>query len=268
MGISLENKTALVTGGARGIGLGIAEAYLEAGARVAVADYNEVWLRKAMTDLGDRFGDRACGINADISLVKGVKRMVAEAVQKLGAVDILVNNAGISGMNYFWEMPVQEWDAVLNTNLRGTFLCTKEVVNVMIKKGIKGRIINIASVNSIMPTTGISHYCASKGGILMFTRVAALELGPKGININAIGPGSTMTPLTEGFYNLPNVKEAFLYRTPGGRFGEAEDIAKVALFLASEYADWVTGQIIYVDGGQSLLGLPRYYEELQEAAGK
>jgi NAD(P)-dependent dehydrogenase (short-subunit alcohol dehydrogenase family) len=268
MGISLENKVALVTGGARGIGLGIAEAYLEAGASVVIADSNEAWLRKAMTGLSGRFGDRACGILTDISRVKEVKRMVSDAVQRFGAIDILVNNAGISGMNYFWEMPVQEWDVVLNTNLRGTFLCTKEVVRVMLKKGIKGRIINIASVNSIMPTTGITHYCASKGGILMFTRVAAQELGPTGINVNAIGPGSTMTPLTEGFYNLPNLREAFLYRTPKGRFGEVEDIAKVALFLASEYADWVTGQIIYVDGGQSLLGLPKYYEELQEAAGK
>ncbi len=101
----------------------------------------------------------------------------------------------------------------------------------------------------------------------MFTRVAALELGPKGINVNAIAPGSTLTPLTEGFYMLPGVKESFLEHTPKGRFGEAEDIAKVALFLASEYAEWITGQIIYVDGGQSLTGLPKYLEGLYGAAG-
>jgi NAD(P)-dependent dehydrogenase (short-subunit alcohol dehydrogenase family) len=137
----------------------------------------------------------------------------------------------------------------------------------MIQRGRGGRIINIASVNSIAPTTGITHYCASKGGLLMFTRTAALELGPRGININAIGPGSTMTPLTEGFFSLPGLAEGFLDRTPLGRFGRPEDIAKVALFLASEYADWITGQIIYVDGGQSLMGLPRYLEGIKEAEG-
>jgi len=265
MGIEIKGKVALVTGGAQGIGLGIAKAFLDAEARVVIVDRNEDGLKRTTDDLQDRFGEKVCGIHADISLEEEVSKMVIEAVRKFNAIDILVNNAGFSGMNYFWEMPVQEWDAVMDTNLRGAFLCAKEVASFMLEQGIKGKIINIASVNSTVPTTGISAYCASKGGLLMFTRAAALELGPRGINVNAIAPGSTITPLTEGFYNLPGLKEAFLDRTPKGRFGEVEDIAKVALFLASEYADWVTGQIIYVDGGQSLLGLPRYYEGLQQA---
>lgn len=267
MGINIKDKVALITGGARGIGLGIAETFLEAEARVVISDRDEAGLIKTINELHGRFGDNAHGILADISLEEDVRRMVEETVEKYNAIDILVNNAGISGMNYFWEMPVDEWDVVMDTNLRGTFLCTKEAVKVMIEKGVKGKIINIASVNSIMPTTGITHYCASKGGILMFTRTAALELGPHGININAVGPGSTMTPLTDWFYHLPGLNEAFLDRTPMGRFGDTDDIAKVALFLASDYADWVTGQIIYVDGGQSLLGLPRYYEGIQKATG-
>ncbi len=267
MKISIKDKVALVTGGAQGIGLGIAKAFLDAEAKVAIADRNEEGLRRATDDLRDSFGEKAHGILADISLEEDVREMVTQAVEKFSAIDILVNNAGLSGMNYLWEMPVEEWDTVINTNLRGAFLCTKEAVKVMLEKGTKGKIINIVSLVSTMPTTGIAAYCASKGGLLMFTRAAALELGPRGINVNAIGPGSTTTPLTEWFYNLPGLKEAFLDRTPKGRFGEPEDIAKVALFLASDYADWVTGQTIYVDGGQSLLGLPRYYEGLRKATG-
>ena len=267
MAIKIKDKVALVTGGAQGIGLGIAKAFLHAEATVVISDRNEDGLRMTTDDLQHRFGGKVYGIVADISVEEEVKKMVAEAVSKFDAIDILVNNAGLSGMNYFWEMPVQDWDAVINTNLRGAFLCTKEVTKVMLQKGIEGRIINIASGNSSIPTTGIAAYCASKGGLLMFTRAAALELGPRGINVNAIAPGTTLTPLTEGFYNLPGLKEAFLDRTPKGRFGEPDDIAKVALFLASEHAEWVTGQMVYVDGGQSLMGLPRYYEGLQQAAG-
>jgi len=268
MGISLKGKTALVTGGARGIGLGIAKAFLEAEANVAIADRDADGLRGTARDLQERFGDKVYGIHADVSVEDEIIKMVADTVQRYGSIDILVNNAGFGGMNYFWEMPTEEWDMVVNTNLRGAFLCSREAVKVMLEKGVEGRVINIASVNATLPTTGTAAYSASKGGLLMFTKVAALELGPRGINVNAIGPGTTMTPLTEGFYNLPGLKEAFLDRTPKGRFGETEDIAKVALFLASEYADWVTGQIIYADGGLSLLGLPRYYEGLHEAAGK
>ncbi len=267
MTIELKDKVALVTGGAQGIGLGIAQAYLEAGASVAVCDRNEEGLKNTVDDLKTNFSEKVYGIVADISKEEDIKRMVAEAIQKFSKIDILVNNAGLSGINYFWDMPVQEWDEVLTINLRGSFICAKEVTRHMLEKGLKGRIINIASTNAEIAATGLAAYCSSKGGLLMFTRVAALELGPKGINVNAIAPGSTLTPLTEGFYMLPGVKESFLEHTPKGRFGEAEDIAKVALFLASEYAEWITGQIIYVDGGQSLTGLPKYLEGLYGAAG-
>lgn len=266
MAIELTNKVSLVTGGAQGIGFGIAKALLEAKAKVVISDRNEDGLKRAMADLKDRFGKNVYGIRADVSSEEDVKRMVGETVREFNTIDILVNNAGFGGMNYFWEMSLHEWDDIINTNLRGAFICSKEVVNVMLEKGVKGKIINIASTNSIIPSTGISAYCASKGGLLMFTRVAAQELGPRGINVNAIGPGATTTPITEGFYNLPGLKEGFLERTPKGRFGKPEDIAKVAIFLASEYSDWVTGQIIFADGGQSLMALPAYYEGLQKAA--
>jgi 3-oxoacyl-[acyl-carrier protein] reductase len=263
MSIRIKDKIALITGGARGIGLAIAKTFLDAEARVVISDNNEFELERTAKDLEISYSGRFTSVLGDVSVEDNVKNMVDLALEKFNAIDILVNNAGISGMNYFWEMPAEEWDNVLDVNLKGTFLCTKEAVRVMLQRGTRGKIINIASVNSVMPTTGIAAYCASKGGLSMFTRAAALELGPRGITVNAIGPGATMTPLTEGFYNLPGLKEAFLDRTPMGRFGYPEDIAKVALFLASEYADWVTGQIIYVDGGQSLMGLPRYYEGLK-----
>lgn len=265
MGIEIKDKVALVTGGVQGIGLGIVKVFLEAEAKVVIADINEEGLKRIIDELGDRFGDRVWGITADISQEEDVKKMVVEVVHRFNTIDILINNAGRGGMHYFWEMSTQEWDDVMNLNLRGAFLCTREVTVFMLENDIKGRIVNIASTNSILPTTGIAAYCASKGGLLMFTRVAAQELGPHGINVNAIGPGTTMTPLTELFYNLPGLKEDFLDHTPKGRFGEPEDIAKVALFLVSEYADWITGQIIYVDGGQSLMGLPRYLEGLIKA---
>jgi len=188
-----------------------------------------------------------------------------ETVRRFNTIDILVNNAGVGTMKRFWDLSVEEWDGVFSVNTRGTFLCTKEVVKLMLEKGIKGRIINISSINDHLPTTGHAPYCTSKAGISMFTRVAALELGPHGININAIAPGFTMTPITEGLFNLPGFKEAALEHSPKGRYGEPRDIAKVALFLASPYADWITGQIINVDGGVSLIGLPKYYEELEKA---
>jgi len=267
MGIEIKDKVALITGGAQGIGLAIAEEFLNAKAKVAICDINEEGLRQTTDKLRGRFRGRIKGIVADVSREEDVKKMVAETVQEFDVIDILVNNAGFSGLNLFWEMPSEEWDKSFAVNLRGAFLCTGEVVKVMREKGTRGRVINISSINGTVPTTGISAYCASKAGLDMFTQAAAVELGPLGININAIAPGMVMTPLTEMFLGFPGVKEDFLERTPKGRLGEPEDIAKVALFLASEYAEWVTGQTIVVDGGLSLMGVPRYYESVQKALG-
>lgn len=266
MGIEIKGKVALITGGAQGIGLGIAKEFLNAKAKVAISDINEAHLKETTNNLKGRFGvGNVHGIVADISQEEDIKKMVVETVRRFDTIDILVNNAGIGALNLFWDMSVEEWDTVFNVNLRGTLLSTKEVVKLMLEKGIKGRIINVSSINDHMPTTGMSAYCASKAGISMFTRVAALELGPHGININAVAPGFTITPVTEVMFNLPGFKNAALDHTPKGRYGEPEDIARVALFLASEHADWVTGQIINVDGGVSLIGLPKYYEELRKA---
>jgi len=265
--MDMTGKVALVTGAAQGIGLGIARAFSDAGAKIAMCDRNEDVLPAAAARLrAERRSSEVEEIVADIGDGSAVRRMVAETVRRFGTIDVLVNNAGFGTMNHFWEITDEEWSSVLGTTLTGTFLCAREVTRVMLEKKVRGKIINIASTNSLIPSTGIAPYCAAKGGVLMFTRVAALELAPRGITVNAIRPGTTLTPLTEAFYNLPGLREEFLERTPMGRFGNVDDIARVALFLASEYADWVTGQLILADGGQSLLGLPRYLEGLERAA--
>ncbi len=267
--MNMAGKTVLVTGAAQGIGLGVSGAFLEAHGRVAMCDRNPDTLAVAAAHLRDRIPGAECAtVVCDVSDANQVQRLVADVVERFSAIDVLVNNAGFGGMSYFWETSVEEWNTILATTLTGTFLCSREVARAMLERRTRGKIINIASTNSLIPSTGIAAYCAAKGGVLMFTRVAALELAPHGITVNAIGPGTTLTPVTEGFYNLPGLREAFLDRTPMGRFGRPEDIARVALFLASEYADWVTGQLILADGGQSLLGLPRYLEGLQAATNK
>lgn len=266
MGIEIKDKVALITGGASGIGLGIAKEFLSAKAKVAISDINEDLLKETTNNLKSRFGGgNVHGIKADVSREEDIKKMVVETVQRFHTIDILVNNAGIGTLGLFWDLSIEQWDSVLNLDLRGAFLCTQEVVKFMLEKGIKGKIINVSSINGHMPTTGMSAYCVAKAGLSMLTRVAALELGPHGINVNAVAPGFTMTPMTENGFNLPNFKNAALEHTPKGRYGEPEDIAKVALFLASENAEWVTGQIINVDGGVSTIGLPKYLDEFTKA---
>ncbi len=263
--MEMKGKSVLVTGAAQGIGLAIARAFAELGACVAMCDRNSDELARAGEGLRAEINDSEIAtIVADISDATAVRDMVAESVRHFGTIDILVNNAGFGTMRRFWEMSDDEWQGILDTVLTGTFQCSREVTRVMLDKKTRGRIINIASTNSVIASTGISAYCAAKGGVLMFTRAAALELAPHGITVNAIGPGTTLTPLTEGFYNMPGLKEAFLDRSPMGRFGEPQDIARVVLLLASDQAEWVTGQILMADGGQSLLGLPRYMEELEK----
>ncbi len=264
MGIEIKDKVALITGGAQGIGLGIAKEYLNAGAKVVISDVNEDGLKTVTNELKGRFGANVHAIVADVTLEEDVIKMVAETVRKFGTIDILVNNAGTGAMNLFWNMSVAEWDMIMNLNVRGTFLCSREVVKVMLEKGVKGRIINMSSINGHVPTKGVIVYCASKAAISMFTKVAALELGPHDINMNAICPGYVMTPGTEIMFNLPGFKEAAMERSPKGRYGVPEDVAKVALFLASPYADWITGQSIDVDGAAGLMGLPMYYDELKK----
>lgn len=254
--LNLSGKTAVVTG-AVGIGYGIAYRLAEAGAQVVIVSRNEAEAfdsAKKLTDLGWK----AAGIQADVSKEDEVKRMVEAALKTYGAVDILVNNAGIYPSIPVMHMTLQDFDNVLAVNLKGVFLCTKYVAEHMIQKGSGGKIINITSIDALHPSmVGLAHYDASKHGVWGFTKNIALELAPHNIWVNAIAPGGILTPGVQKQQpsssgqqiDMAKVTEAFLAKIPMHKFGEPDDIGKVALFLASDMSSYMTGTQIVVDGG-------------------
>ncbi len=189
-----------------------------------------------------------------------------ETVEKWTKIDVLVNNAGVGTISSLIEMTEEEWDYVLDINLKGMFLFTREVAKVMIKQE-EGCVINLSSINEEVPLAGEIHYCVSKGGVKMLTRAVALELAPYNIRVNAIAPGMTETALTEEILVIPELRSAVLHQIPLGRIGRPKDIAKVAVFLASDYASWVTGSTICVDGGMHLIGEESYLYPLHRAMG-
>lgn len=256
--IDLSGKIAIVTGGAKGIGLGIAYRLAEAGAGVIIADLNKEEADKAAADIEAK-GWKAKGAAVDVSSEEGVKRLVGEAVSDFGSVDILVNNAGIYPNIPVSQMSLADFEKVLAVNLKGVFLCTKYVSEQMIKKGKGGKIINITSIDALHPSSvGLAHYDASKHGVWGFTKNVALELAPHKIWVNAIAPGGILTPGVEKLQksmpvpqgvDMSKMLESFLAKIPMRRLGEPDDIGKVALFLASEMSSYMTGSQIVVDGG-------------------
>lgn len=245
----LKGKKALVTGASRGIGRGIALALAIQGADVAINYHsNKEEAEKVVAEI-KKMGRDSFSIQADVSNKESVVKMFTEVKAKWGELDILVNNAGIGGMVPFEQMTEEQWDAVLDTNLKGQFLCSKEAINLM-SPGSK--IINIASIASGGVGVGfgrVAHYVASKGGSVALTEDLAIELAPKGININAIAPGIIETDMTKELIADPKMKDWLLSRIPKGRFGTPTDVASLAAFLASDEADYITGTVIYVDGG-------------------
>lgn len=248
--IDLADKVAIVTGGAMGIGFGIAYRLVEAGAKVMIADFNIAESEKAVGNLTSK-GWTAKAIETDVSNEENVKQVIAKTVSIFGKLDILVNNAGIYPRKPLSEMSSADFDKVLAVNLKGVFLCTKYASEQMIKQGIGGKIINITSVDAIHPSSvGLAHYDASKHGIWGFTKNVALELAPHKIWVNAIAPGGVETPGVIGDKVLSaDVLEKFAARIPMQRMGKPDDIGKVALFLASEMSSYMTGTQIVVDGG-------------------
>jgi len=246
----LTNKVAIVTGARRGIGKGIALMLARAGAKVVVSDIDENECQKVVEEI-KKIGSDGLAIKCDVTNRKEVEEMVKKTIEKFGKVDILVNNAGIAPFKPFLEMTEEEWDRVLAVNLKGYYLCAQAVAKEMIKKGW-GRIINIASV--AMGQVGIgfpnlTHYCASKGGIVALTETLALELTPKGINVNVVSPGVIATEMAKPVIEDEKTKQAILARIPKGRVGQPEDIAAAVVFLASEEADYISGATLVVDGG-------------------
>ena len=253
--INLKNKTAIVTGGAMGIGFGIAYRLAEAGANVVIADINEVAANEASKNLQGK-GWKAAAVKTDVSNEEIVAETTAFAVKKYGSVDVLVNNAGIYPTIPIMELKPSDFDKIISINLRSIFLFTKAAAAQMIKQGSGGKIINVTSIDALHPSSvGLATYDASKHGAWGFTKNSALELAPHNIQVNAIAPGGIATPGTGAGAGQPvnptieAILKKFLERIPMKRMGEPDDIGKVALFLASDLSRYLTGSQIVVDGG-------------------
>jgi len=236
--------SALVTGGARGIGRSIVERLAEAGARVTFVDLLEDAAAETVELAG---GPERCRfVKADISTTEGAEAAVAQAVEHGGGLDVLVNNAGITRDGLLLRMSDEDWDKVIGVNLTGTFRMTRAAARRLMKSG-RGRIINIASVVGLMGNAGQANYAASKGGVIAFTKAVAKELAGRGVTVNAVAPGFIQTDMTAAL--TEKAAKELGSRIPLGRLGTSSDVADVVVFLASEAAGYVTGQVIPVDGG-------------------
>jgi len=241
----VNGKIALVTGGAQGIGKAISLLLAEKGSDVIVSDVNLEKAEETAREIG-AFGRRSMAIRANVAVFDEVEKMVQALIERFGRIDILVNNAGIARDKLLLRMTEEDWDAVLDINLKGTFNCTKAVIRHMSKQR-SGRIVNIASVVGEMGNAGQANYSASKAGVIGFTKTIAREFASRGITVNAIAPGYIVTPMTDA---LPEkAKEELKRMIPMERLGQPEDVAQAVLFLVSEASSYITGQVLNVNGG-------------------
>jgi 3-oxoacyl-[acyl-carrier protein] reductase len=241
----LSDKVAIVTGASRGIGREIALALASQGAKVVASARNAEALAKLTAEIKSQGGD-ALAVVGDVAVEDDANNLVKQAVEAYGQVDIFINNAGITRDGLLLRMKTADWDAVLDTNLKGAFLCTRAVAKVMSKQR-SGRIINISSVVGEMGNAGQANYCASKAGLLGLTKSVARELARRNVTVNAITPGFITTEMTEDM--TEKAQEAMTEQIPLGRPGSAEDVANAVIFLASEQSAYITGQVLGVNGG-------------------
>ncbi|HEX6573496.1 MAG TPA: 3-oxoacyl-[acyl-carrier-protein] reductase [Gemmatimonadaceae bacterium] len=242
MNIDLSGKNAVVTGSTRGIGRAVAEALAQSGARVAIVGRD----KDKASAVATAIGNGAAGFACDVSDTAQVAQLVAEVEKEFGGIDILVNNAGLTRDNLVMRLKDEDWDEVLNANLRGAFAAIRAAARGMMKKR-SGRIINMASVVGLMGNKGQANYAASKAGLIALTKSIAKELGSRNILVNAIAPGYIETEMTDAM--TPEARTALSGMIPLERLGKPSDIASMVVFLASDHASYITGQVLVIDGG-------------------
>lgn len=245
----LDGKVAIVTGSGRGIGRAVAIAFASEGAKVTIAELDIEPAEEVVIEIKSR-GGLAIAVPTDVSNRESVKKTVETTIKEFGQIDILVNNAGILRLNMLQKMTEDQWDAVLNTHLKGTFNCTQAVSTHMIERKY-GKVINVVSRAGIQGTIGQINYGSAKGGMLGFTKSAAKELARYNINVNAISPGAA-TRMTEKIRTDPKLGQVYLEQIPLRRWAEPEEIAPAFVFLASDEASYITGQVLCVDGGLTM----------------
>lgn len=258
--MKLKGRVAIVTGATKGIGLACAQEFAKEGAKIVLAGRSEDLGQEAARQI-KAGGGEALYVKCDVSKSKEVAHLVEKAVQTYGRVDIMVSNAGVNDRADFLDVTEENWDRVIDTNLKGVFLCGQHAAKQMVKQGSGGVIINMSSVMAVLGLKEQVAYCASKGGINQLTKVMALGLVDKGIRVNAIGPGPVLTELMRRVAHDKDVMKKVLLRTPMGRIARCEEIGRVAVFLASEDSSFIIGQTVYADGGRIIQSFDREFNE-------
>ncbi len=245
----LKDRVAIITGGARGIGKKISQTFLEEGASVYIFDVNQEEGVKTVSEFQLAYDNKVNFFKVDITDEKGVEQSIKKIIEAEGRIDILVNNAGITRDNLILRMSLEDWKKVIDINLTGAFICSKHTVKYMVKKR-SGKIINISSIVGVHGNAGQSNYSSSKAGIIGLTKTLARELAGRNILVNAIAPGYIETEMTEKLSD--KIKEKLMEQIPSGRLGSVDDVAKTALFLASDDSNYITGTVINLDGGMGI----------------
>jgi NAD(P)-dependent dehydrogenase (short-subunit alcohol dehydrogenase family) len=256
----LQDQVAIVTGATKGIGLACAQEFALEGAKVVLSG-RTLELGEAAAQEICSAGGKAIFVPCDVSQKAQVDALVQATVREFGRIDIVVNNAGVNHSAKFFDITEEEWDWVMAVDLKGTFLLSQAAARVMVEQGIAGKIINLSSVMALLALADQVPYCAAKGGVVQLTKAMALALAEYGIRVNAIGPGPVLTELMQRVVHNKEKEAELMARLPIGRIAECREIARVAVFLASDDSSYIIGQTLYPDGGRSIQGFPRKMEK-------